>query len=62
MRDFETIAAALTIAETGHLVLRHCIQTMPHNQSIELLTFSGRATTAVRLQLSNVIEAVFHKD
>ena len=39
MRDFETISAAMTIAETGHLVLAHFIQILQHRQLIELLTF-----------------------
>jgi len=32
MRDYETIAAALTVAETGTWFLQHCTQTLPHSR------------------------------
>ncbi len=37
MRDLETMAIAITAAETGHLVLQHCIHLMQFKQLIELL-------------------------
>ena len=40
MRDTESIQMALTMAETGHLVSRRCIQTMPPRRSIGSLTCS----------------------
>ncbi|OGM81413.1 type IV pili twitching motility protein PilT [Candidatus Woesebacteria bacterium RIFOXYC1_FULL_41_14] len=60
MRDFETIAAALTIAETGHLVFA-TLHTNSAAQSIDRIVdvFPEEQQKQVRLQLSNVIEAVF---
>ncbi|HUC94577.1 MAG TPA: type IV pilus twitching motility protein PilT [Candidatus Saccharimonadales bacterium] len=60
MRDFETIAAALTIAETGHLVFA-TLHTNNAAQSIDRIVdvFPDEQQQQVRLQLSNVIEAVF---
>lgn len=60
MRDFETIAAALTIAETGHLVFatlhtNSAAQTV--NRIVDVFPESGQAQ--VRLQLSGNLEAVF---
>src|SRR5581483_10517157 len=59
MRDFETIAAALTIAETGHLVFA----TLHTNSAAETIdrivdVFPDEQQDQVKLQLSNVIEAV----
>jgi twitching motility protein PilT len=59
MRDLETIAAALTIAETGHLTLgtlhtNSCAQTM--NRVIDVFPTSQQAQ--VRAQLSLVLEGV----
>ncbi len=59
MRDLETIAAALTIAETGHLTLgtlhtNSCAQTM--NRIIDVFPTSQQAQ--VRAQLSLVLEGV----
>src|SRR5713226_8431345 len=60
MRDLETIAAALTIAETGHLTLgtlhtNSCAQTM--NRVIDV--FPTNQQDQVRAQLSLVLEGVF---
>jgi twitching motility protein PilT len=60
MRDLETIAAALTIAETGHLTLgtlhtNSCAQTM--NRIIDVFPTSQQ--DQVRAQLSLVLEGVF---
>ncbi len=59
MRDLETIAAALTIAETGHLTLgtlhtNSCAQTM--NRIIDV--FPTAQQPQVRAQLSLVLEGV----
>jgi twitching motility protein PilT len=59
MRDLETIAAALTIAETGHLTLgtlhtNSCAQTM--NRVIDV--FPTNQQDQVRAQLSLVLEGV----
>lgn len=60
MRDYETIAAALTIAETGHLVFA-TLHTNSAAQTIDRIVdvFPEEQQVQVRLQLSNVIEAVF---
>lgn len=60
MRDFETIAAALTVAETGHLVFA-TLHTNSAAQTIDRIVdvFPEEQQKQVRLQLSNVIEAVF---
>lgn len=60
MRDFETIAAALTVAETGHLVFA-TLHTNSAAQSIDRIVdvFPNEQQSQIRLQLSNVIEAVF---
>lgn len=60
MRDYETIAATLTIAETGHLVFA-TLHTNSAAQSIDRIVdvFPEEQQKQVRLQLSNVIEAVF---
>ncbi len=59
MRDYETIASAITLAETGHLVFAtlhtnnaaqtvdRMIDVFPHNQQAQ-----------IRLQLSNILEAI----
>lgn len=59
MRDYETIASALTIAETGHLVFA----TLHTNSAAETVdrivdVFPEEQQTQVKLQLSNVLEAV----
>jgi len=60
MRDHETIAAALTIAETGHLVFA-TLHTNSAAQTIDRIVdvFPEEQQSQVKLQLSNVIEAVF---
>jgi twitching motility protein PilT len=59
MRDYETIAAALTIAETGHLVFA-TLHTNSAAQTIDRIVdvFPDEQQTQVKLQLSNVLEAV----
>lgn len=60
MRDYETIASALTVAETGHLVFA-TLHTNSAAQTIDRIVdvFPEEQQGQVRLQLSNVIEAVF---
>lgn len=60
MRDFETIAAALTIAETGHLVFA-TLHTNSAAQTVDRIVdvFPENQQPQVRLQLSNNLEAVF---
>ncbi len=60
MRDHETIASALTIAETGHLVFA-TLHTNSAAQSVDRIVdvFPDEQQDQIRLQLSNVIEAVF---
>lgn len=60
MRDRETIASALTVAETGHLVFA-TLHTNSAAQTIDRIVdvFQEEQQGQVRLQLSNVIEAVF---
>lgn len=59
MRDFETIQSAITIAETGHLVFA-TLHTNSAAQTIDRIVdvFPENQQTQVRLQLSNVLEAV----
>lgn len=59
MRDFETISAALTIAETGHLVFA-TLHTNSAAQTIDRIVdvFPDNQQTQVRLQLSNSLEAI----
>lgn len=60
MRDYETISSALTVAETGHLVFA-TLHTNSAAQTIDRIVdvFPEEQQGQVRLQLSNVIEAVF---
>jgi twitching motility protein PilT len=60
MRDYETIASALTVAETGHLVFA-TLHTNSAAQTIDRIVdvFPDEQQKQVRLQLSNVIEAIF---
>jgi twitching motility protein PilT len=60
MRDYETIAAALTVAETGHLVFA-TLHTNSAAQSIDRIVdvFPDEQQKQIRLQLSNTLEAVF---
>jgi twitching motility protein PilT len=59
MRDFETIAAALTIAETGHLVFA-TLHTNSAAQTLDRIidVFPSIQQAQVRSQLAAVLEAV----
>ncbi|MBP7766911.1 type IV pilus twitching motility protein PilT [Candidatus Saccharibacteria bacterium] len=59
MRDLETIAAAITIAETGHLVLA-TLHTNSAAQSIDRMidVFPPHQQPQIRSQLSNILQAV----
>ena len=59
MRDYETIAAAITIAETGHLVFA-TLHTNSAAQSIDRMidVFPENQQPQIRLQLSVVLEAI----
>lgn len=59
MRDYETIAAAITLAETGHLVFA-TLHTNSCAQTIDRIidVFPENQQPQVRSQLSNIIEAV----
>ena len=59
MRDLDTIEAALTLAETGHLVLT----TLHSNEAAQtpdrmIDVFPASKQTQVRLQLSNALSAI----
>jgi len=60
MRDYDTIAAALTIAETGHLVFS-TLHTNSASQTVERIidAFPDESKNQVRMQLSTSLEAVF---
>lgn len=60
MRDFETIAAALTIAETGHLVFA-TLHTNSAAQTVDRIVdvFPEEQQEQVRMQLAAVMEGVF---
>lgn len=59
MRDRETIASALTVAETGHLVFA-TLHTNSAAQTVDRIVdvFPEEQQDQVKLQLSNVLEAV----
>ena len=59
MRDYETIEAALTIAETGHLAFA-TLHTNSASQTLDRVVgvFPEHRQEQVRMQLSNVLEAV----
>lgn len=59
MRDLETISAAITIAETGHLVLGS-LHTNSAAQSIDRMidVFPPHQQPQIRAQLSNILMAV----
>jgi twitching motility protein PilT len=59
MRDLETIGAALTIAETGHLVFA-TLHTANAAQSVDRIidVFPPHQQQQVRVQLASVVEAV----
>lgn len=60
MRDYETIASAMTIAETGHLVFA-TLHTNSAAQTVDRIVdvFPEDQQAQVRLQLSSTLEAVF---
>ena len=59
MRDYDTIAAALTIAETGHLVFA-TLHTNSAAQSIDRIVdvFPQNQQTQVRIQLAAILEGI----
>lgn len=59
MRDLETISAALTVAETGHLVFA-TLHTNSASQTVDRIidVFPEASKNQVRMQLSAVLEAV----
>lgn len=59
MRDLETIAAAITIAETGHLVLA-TLHTNSASQSIDRMidVFPPHQQPQIRAQLANMLMAI----
>lgn len=59
MRDLETIAAAITIAETGHLVFA-TLHTNSAAQSIDRMidVFPAHQQPQIRAQLSNILMAI----
>lgn len=59
MRDLETISAAITIAETGHLVLA-TLHTNSASQSIDRMVdvFPPHQQPQIRTQLSNILMAI----
>ena len=59
MRDYETIAAAITLAETGHLVFA-TLHTNNSAQTIDRIidVFPENQQPQIRSQLSNILEAV----
>ena len=59
MRDYETIEAALTIAETGHLVFA-TLHTNSAAQTVDRIVgvFPENQQGQIKLQLSNVVEAI----
>jgi twitching motility protein PilT len=62
MRDFETIASALTIAETGHLVLA-TLHTNDSAQTIDRIVdvFPGEQQQQVRTQLANCLAGAIYQ-
>ncbi len=59
MRDYETIASAITLAETGHLVFA-TLHTNNAAQTVDRIidVFPENQQAQIRLQLSNILEAV----
>lgn len=59
MRDYDTISAALTIAETGHLVFS-TLHTNSASQTVDRIidAFPEESKNQVRIQLSTCLEAV----
>jgi twitching motility protein PilT len=62
MRDLETISAAITIAETGHLVLA-TLHTNDTTQAVDRMVdvFPAEQQQQVRIQLSNTLAAVIYQ-
>lgn len=62
MRDLETIAAAITIAETGHLVLA-TLHTNDTTQAVDRMVdvFPAEQQQQVRVQLSSTLTAVIYQ-
>ena len=62
MRDLETIRSALTIAETGHLVLA-TLHTNDTSQAIDRIVdvFPGEQQTQIRVQLANTLAGVIYQ-
>lgn len=60
MRDYDTISAALTIAETGHLVFS-TLHTNSASQTVDRIidAFPEEGKNQVRIQLATCLEAVF---
>ncbi len=60
MRDYETISAALTIAETGHLVFA-TLHTNSSAQTVDRIVdvFPEHSKAQVRMQLSATLEGIF---
>ncbi|MDP3918193.1 MAG: type IV pilus twitching motility protein PilT [Candidatus Woesebacteria bacterium] len=60
MRDYETISAAMTIAETGHLVFG-TLHTNSASQTVDRIVdvFPENQQNQIRMQLSSILEAVF---
>lgn len=59
MRDYETIASAITLAETGHLVFA-TLHTNNAAQTVDRIidVFPENQQPQIRLQLSNILEAI----
>lgn len=59
MRDLETIAAAITIAETGHLVLA-TLHTNSAAQTVDRIidVFPPHQQQQIRIQLANILQAI----
>lgn len=59
MRDLETISTAVTLAETGHLVLA-TLHTNSASQSIDRMidVFPPHQQQQIRIQISNVLQAI----
>jgi len=59
MRDYETIAAAITLAETGHLVFA-TLHTNSASQTVDRIidVFPENQQAQVRTQLANILEAI----
>jgi twitching motility protein PilT len=62
MRDLDTMSAALTMAETGHLVFA-TLHTNDASQSIDRLVdvFPATQQNQIRVQLSQMLLAVIHQ-